>query len=395
MAWLWLFAAVVLGAFAGATLLQDPGYVLIRAGDLVLESSIAAGILGAAVIATGFFLTSFGVRRFLQSLGLVGQWRANRQQHKWSDSWRRSVLAFAAGDWSGAARALQGIKPDPEHQLDTLLVRAWHAVQTNNQQVLVELVHRTEVEFPALNEPLQAAISRWQLQSGALDSAFERVSALPQSTQWAGLLAWCLVEFGRWDELSAHWLEVEKWGVLKSDIFRPQMALLRAGKAMADAQAHKQAGKADWQLGLKNLPKQWRNDPKTLELWAESLVASGYEVQARELLQSVLAKHWHPSLVRRYGLLSAVKPLGNAILQTEGWLKKQPEDPELLLALGRLLRHDNKPEAARKHLLTAAAILQADAQSTEDALALNRLVVNELGQLALFSALHSRGLSTH
>ena len=38
MKWLWVFlAAIVAGALAGATLLQDPGYVMVRAGDLVFE----------------------------------------------------------------------------------------------------------------------------------------------------------------------------------------------------------------------------------------------------------------------------------------------------------------------------------------------------------------------
>ena len=42
MKWFWMLSTVILGALAGATLLYDPGYVLIRAGDWVFESSIAA-----------------------------------------------------------------------------------------------------------------------------------------------------------------------------------------------------------------------------------------------------------------------------------------------------------------------------------------------------------------
>ena len=41
MGWLWVFLTAIAGALAGATLLHDPGYVLVRAGDLVFESSIA------------------------------------------------------------------------------------------------------------------------------------------------------------------------------------------------------------------------------------------------------------------------------------------------------------------------------------------------------------------
>ena len=57
MRWLWVFLAAISGALAGATLLQDPGYVMVRAGDLVFESSIAAAVLSLLLVAiAAFFL---------------------------------------------------------------------------------------------------------------------------------------------------------------------------------------------------------------------------------------------------------------------------------------------------------------------------------------------------
>ena len=54
MKWLWVFLAAIAGALAGATLLQDPGYVMVRAGDLVFESSIAATFLTLLAVLTVF-----------------------------------------------------------------------------------------------------------------------------------------------------------------------------------------------------------------------------------------------------------------------------------------------------------------------------------------------------
>ena len=73
MRWLWVFLAAISGALAGATLLQDPGYVMVRAGDLVFESSIAAAVLSLLLVAIAAFFLSFVVRRTLQSLGLLGK----------------------------------------------------------------------------------------------------------------------------------------------------------------------------------------------------------------------------------------------------------------------------------------------------------------------------------
>ena len=58
MKWFWVLSTVILGALAGATLLHDPGYVLIRAGDLVFESSIAAGVIIMLILASAVSIFS-------------------------------------------------------------------------------------------------------------------------------------------------------------------------------------------------------------------------------------------------------------------------------------------------------------------------------------------------
>ena len=82
MGWLWVFLTAIAGALAGATLLHDPGYVLVRAGDLVFESSIAAAVLTLLAVVVATYFLAFVVRRVLQSLGLFGKWRDAWQQNK-------------------------------------------------------------------------------------------------------------------------------------------------------------------------------------------------------------------------------------------------------------------------------------------------------------------------
>ena len=67
-------------------------------------------------------------------------------------------------------------------------------------------------------------------------------------------------------------------------------------------------------------------------------------------------------------------------------LKKHPEDAELLLALARLLRADNQPNEARRHLMAAGNCLQTGPGPSEETEALRQLIAGELGQLALLNA---------
>lgn len=395
MRWLWVFLAAISGALAGATLLQDPGYVMVRAGDLVFESSIAAAVLSLLLVAIAAFFLSFVVRRTLQSLGLLGKWRVARQQSKTIGGWRRAVLAAAAGDWSTAARAVDGISIEPDRQLDRALITARHLVQNDDPQSLNALVDQISAEHPHLLAELQVSIARWQIEAGAVTEAFDRLSNLPPSTQWAGLYAWSCVSLHRWKALAAHWQQVEKYGVLKSEVFRPQMIMFRAGKAMADSVVGHPGGKANWQAGMKGLPKQWRADANTLDLWATFLVQAGREVQARELVLHALAKSWQPVLIRRLGLLCTIKPLATAVEQATELLTKHPQDTELLLAVARLLRADNRPNEARRHLMSAGNRLRSDPPTSEEAEELRQLVAGELGQLALLNAGDVASLSAH
>lgn len=395
MKWLWVFLAAIAGALAGATLLQDPGYVLVRAGDLVFESSIAATFLTLLAVLTVVYAASYVARRLLQSLGLLGKWRVSRQQNKMSGGWRRAVLAAFAGDWRNAVQALEGISIEPHRQLDRALITARYLVQSGNRKALTALVDQISADHPDLLAELQVSIARWQVEAGAFADALDRLSGQPPSTQWAGLYAWSCASLHRWSALAAHWPQVEKYGVLKSEGFRPQMALFRAGKAMADSVAGNDGDKANWQAGLKGLPKLWRDDPKTLDLWVTFLVQAGGEVQARELLLHILAKAWRPVLVRRLGLLCTTKPLKSAVEDGMKLLNEHPEDPELLLALARLLRADNQLSQARRYLMAAGKSLQTGASLNDKADELRQLIAGELGQLVLQHADGETKLSPH
>ena len=166
------------------------------------------------------------------------------------------------------------------------------------------------------------------MQDGVFEDAKKRVAELPGSTEQAGLLLWSHIQNADWSAVSAYWPMAQKQGVLKAETFRGQMALLRAGKAMADSVDAAQQGEPAWRIGLKGLPKQWQSDAITVQLFAGMLVNGGHPRAARGLLQQVLSKQWHPALVRAYGEISADAHLETAIEQLRNWLKKKPQDPE-------------------------------------------------------------------
>jgi HemY protein len=390
MKWFWVLSTVVLGALAGATLLNDPGYVLIRAGDLVFESSIAAGVLTLLMLVSIVFVLYAGVRRLLLSAGVFAKWRAERQHSKASDSWQQGVLAFARGDLRGAAMAVKSARVESDRQLEALLIQAWHFVQAGDDSALQQLQQSVSANQPQHSESLELGVARWQLQTGVFDGAATPLAKLPRSTEQAGLLLWSHIQKAEWSAVSSHWPVAERQGVLKAETFRGQMPLLRAGKAMADSIAVMQHDEPAWRIGLKGMPKQWQVDATTVGLFADMLATRGKPQAARQLIQQVLSKRWLSGLVRAYGQISSAAQLPAAIEQLQGWLAKKADDPELLLALGRLSRANGQHTQAHKHLVLAAktvgsALQQAGSESSEGN-ELLQLITLELGKLNLTSS---------
>jgi uncharacterized protein HemY len=390
MRWLWIFFAAVVGALVGSRLLQDPGYVLVRAGSWVVESSIAAGVIALLGVALTVYLLGVGWRYVATSLGLYDRWRSARQHVKSSDLWQRAVTDVVAGNWSSAAGLLATAVTPADRQLEVLLVRARALCQREDNQELAALLVKTRTDFPELVNELIFAIARWQLSEGDARSALVHLSQVAESDRasrvWSGLYAWGCVELMQWESLQGHWLSVEKNGVLKDDAFRAQMPLLRAGKAMADSVVADEAdSQVSWRTGLKRLPKKWRSDSNTLALWAGLLMNSGREFVAFELLDHSLTKDWQPALLRQFRRFSQPKILGIAIQKADTWLKKRADDAELLLALGSLMNTNNQQAQARKHLLKAVQVLGLSVNGSQNAQGLEGRILTELGRSMIAS----------
>ena len=282
------------------------------------------------------------------------------------------------GGYNGA----QSAHIPSDRLLESLLLQAWHFVRVGDRSAMLQLLNSTKANHPEHSAVLELSAARWQMQDGVFDGANKRLAELPGSTEQAGLLLWSHIQNADWSAVSAHWPMAEKQGVLKAET-RRQMALLRAGKAMADSIDAAQQGEPAWRIGLKGLPKQWQSDATTVLLFAAMLANGDHPQAARGLLQQALIKRWQPALVRAYGEISADDHLETAIEQLRSWLKEKPQDPEVLLALGRLLRVKGQHTQSHKCLVTAAKAISSGSEAAAESAVvseLSGLVTLELGR---------------
>jgi len=102
------------------------------------------------------------------------------------------------------------------------------------------------------------------------------------------------------------------------------------------------------------LPRSTRKVPQAIAAYARALQAGGDPLAAEKVLRDVLDDQLDPVLVRLYGELvlpDSLLPLDRA----EQWLRKAPQDPDLLAACARLALQAELIGKARSYLEASLA----------------------------------------
>ena len=194
---------------------------------------------------------------------------------------------------------------------------------------------------------------------------------------------------GEWSELLGLLPELRKNKALaESELLDLERRAWRARLAVAG-----QSGLAAGEAALQPLTQAWqqlskaqRQESSLLLAYAEQLRTLGAEPEAEEVLRTALKRQYDASLVALYGTLRGNEP--KAQLQAaEGWLKQQPDDPQLLLALGRLCLQNRLWDKARDYLEASLARSRSAAACAE----LARLLAHQ-GDISGSNQLFQEGL---
>jgi HemY protein len=115
------------------------------------------------------------------------------------------------------------------------------------------------------------------------------------------------------------------------------------------------AGDADIEQVWKALPRTYRKNPRSVLMYARSLVRKGEHVQAEKLVRDSLYADWDDQLVRLYGLIESEKPQ-KMLRNAERWALAHSGSAALHLTMARLALADGKEEQALAYLETCVKL---------------------------------------
>ena len=348
---------IAAGALAvGAFVYIDAGYVMLSWENYTVETSLwmflvlGAIALLAVYIALRALLVLFGSdRRF-------NEWRQRRRSLRARRQTTRGLLALAQGQWRRAERNLTSSAKDSDQPLINYLAAARAAYEQDKSEATDEWLKQASLSTKGSD--LAVGITQVQL----LQSRHQNEQALavlislrekhPRHAYLLKLLVKTLQDLEDWVALN------ELLPTLRKATKIPDEELRKLERNVAlqllDRARHANGGQG-LTATFDGLGRDVRYTSDVMKSYVDLLLETEQEEKAEEALREGLKHVWHDELVEIFGRLKG-KDASKQLLFAEQQLKERPNDPLLLLTLGRLALRVNDLEKAREYLQTGLSI---------------------------------------
>lgn len=340
--------AVVLGGLIGTLVVRDPGYVLLSYGDMAFETSLwfALVLLALAYLLLRFLIWLFA--RTMASTGRFGSWLKRRKATKAQKQTVQGLLLMSEGQWAEARKVLTAAAREVNTPLINYLTAARAAHELGDAEGRDELLRSAHESTPGskfavglTQAELQKNAAQWEQ---SLATLLQLKSSSPRHPQVLTMLTEVYEQLSDWQALIELLPEVKKRKIFPDETFD---VLQRRAWSARLAQA---GAEADVVWG--DVPKDLKRTPALVAAYARSLLESGAGAgaadQAEAAVRIALQQTWDDELVLLYGLAAGADP-DRQLVVAEGWLKEKPNDPKLLLTLGRICLMNQAWPKAREY----------------------------------------------
>jgi HemY protein len=325
-----IFLVIATGLTALA--LNDNGQVSMVWHDWVIETSLTFA-LAAAVI--GFGALYLLMRLVINLWHFPAYWRNRRQLKRYSkaeSSMAKGMIALEYGDWQLAEKQLVKMAKHSDSGLVHYLTAAKMA---HNQQAFSrrdQYLAEARQRFPSDSVTIGLVEARLLMDSEpdvSLVILNELHQQSPKNKTILAEYAHLLVKQEYWSRLEEILGEVKRFRALdKAEIQSLEVQLLAGKVARAE---NPEALEQLWQ----SLSGRQQLKPAILAEFVEQRMGWGKEQGLAELIAKSLSKQWDDRLAYQYGRIE-LGPAYERLKKAEKWLSNQPDNPVLLLTLGRL-----------------------------------------------------------
>ncbi|MEQ6917977.1 heme biosynthesis HemY N-terminal domain-containing protein [Halomonas aquatica] len=327
---------LALGALFGQLMMSVPGYWLVRVGETSYQTSFWFGLV---ILLAVFIVLHFGLRLLMRLSRPVSRFKVWNSRARNRTAMKRTVrglVALAEGRWKRAEKSLVKAADDSSTPLVNYLSAALAAHYQGRYEQADTLLKRAHLS----TEGADTAVGMMQAQLMLDRQQYEEALAiltrldrhLPNHPQVLKQLKQAYLSVSDWDGLRRL---MPRMGALQL-ISREEREQLEQ-RAYRELIGHEARNPGDIERVRSlwaDMPDHLRTNTDLIVLYAEALVRGNQEGIAERLLRHSLKEHWDSRLVLRFGLLDV--DARRQLVVAEKWLQERPNDPDLLLTLGRL-----------------------------------------------------------
>lgn len=355
-----LLLVLLLAGVIGALIARDPGYVLMVWGDASLETSLWFALL---MLLAGWLLwrmLALILSVLFGSRGSIEAWRHRRQERRVRQETTRGLLALIEGDWSRARKELDTAAAHMDEPLLLRLGAARAAHEMGDAAGRDDYLETARAGAPKAGLAIGITRAALDIDDGQWEQALATLLTLrkevPRNAEVLRMLRQTYESLEDWQALAGLLPDLRRAGVMdEADSAALERRvwcaeLHRAARVDAGRDGRQQALEQAWA----RIPKALRKDPMLLKAQVRELQDLNAHVAAEKLLRESLQSSWDDALVGLYGWVQGSDPAGQ-LAQAEAWLTARPNNPALLLTLGRLALRHHQWDKAREYLEASVA----------------------------------------
>lgn len=334
---------------------EQSGYVLISVGDLAVETSLFFAV-GALVVTVLVVLLLVGLLRRVGALPRgVRRWLADRRIGRSRGRLVQGLVRLTEGDYPEAERSLIRAVDNSETPVLHYLSAAWAAHRAGaegRRDSYLALAEKADPNARLAIGLLQAQLyiedEQWETAFATLNLLQERY---PRHERVLSMLARACEVLGEWERVLDLLPRLRRHAGMDA----ARLAELERNAAIGLLDQAARQGRDALERAWARLPRPMQDEPDVVVAYADGMLQhTPNSEQLEKRLRLALRRNWDARFVDRYGRLQMDDP-ERVFNVAEGWLREHPEDPELLLAVGRQAIRSRLWGRARSYLEASAA----------------------------------------
>jgi HemY protein len=344
-----LLLALLASVFLGRLLAEDTGYVLLSYGVWTLETSLS--VFGLLLL-LGFGLLYLLLRLMAGLLSTPSRWRGWRHGRETRGAYQtllEGLKALEERTWALAEQRLCRAAAEMDVALIPWLGAARAAHFRCDLAARDRYLDLAGQETPGAELAVGLARAELQLAAGEAEAARATLetllAAVPRNPQVLGLLGPVYRDLADWPDLSKLLAPLRKYGGLPE----AELVGLEDAAYLGLLERVSDEGRRALQAQWERIPRAAQVRPRLVVGFSDQLIALGGQEQAETLIRKALQRDWNRLLIERYGLAGGRDPAAQ-LAWAERFLGTHPDDPKLLLTLGRLCVSNRLWGKARTYL---------------------------------------------